>query len=187
MHALLGAPPLADQVDWGNVHVYFADERAVPPLDPESNYRAAHESLLAKVPIPPGQIHRMPAERGDDAAARGYEELLPPALDVLLLGAGPDGHTASIFPRSATLRETARRVVMIGDSPKPPPRRMTITPPVIAAARQLVMLVTGRDKAAVVARALEGPPDEHLPIQLARRGAWFLDAAAASLLKGAPR
>jgi 6-phosphogluconolactonase len=184
VYALLAQAPLSAQVDWAAVHVYFADERAVPPDHADSNYRAAHETLLSRVPIPPSQVHRMEAERADlDAAAHAYEHLLPRPLDVLVLGAGPDGHTASIFPDSGALLATGPLVTAVLDSPKPPPRRLTITPPVIEDAREIVVIATGAGKARVIAGALKGP--EHsldLPIELARRGAWFLDQAAASLL-----
>ena len=172
-------------LDWARIHVYFADERAVPPDDPNSNYRMARESLLDGVPLPAANVHRMEAERADlDAAAREYERLLP-ILDVLLLGIGPDGHTASLFPGAPTLEERSRRVVP-ADSPFPPPRRLTVTPPVIGEARRTAMIVSGGDKATVVARALEGPVDPRaLPAQLALGATWFLDRAAAAALTGA--
>lgn len=183
VYALFAQPPLKDQIDWLKVHVYFADERAVPPLDADSNYRAVHESLLAHVPIPSGQIHRMEAEREDiEAAALEYEHLLPKPLDVLVLGLGADGHTASIFPDSDALLATGPHVMPVV-GPKPPPRRLTITPPVIETARQIVVIATGKEKARAVARALEGPGALELPIQLASRGAWFLDPDAAALLR----
>jgi 6-phosphogluconolactonase len=106
-------------------------------------------------------------------------------LDVLLLGMGPDGHTASLFPGSAALGES-RRVVRVA-SPKPPPVRLTITPLVIAAARRVAVLATGAEKADAVRRALEGPPAvREVPVQLAARGVWFLDPAAASRLERRP-
>jgi 6-phosphogluconolactonase len=170
-------------IDWSAVEVYFGDERAVPPDHAHSNYRLVYQTLLSRVAIPRGQVHRMEAERDDrDAAALDYERLLPPRLDVLFLGMGPDGHTASLFPGSAALDERQRRVVAVTGA-KPPAGRLTITPPVIAAARSVAVLATGDDKAATVARALEGPPDpKAVPVQLARRGVWFLDHAAAALL-----
>ena len=185
VYGLLASKPLVDQVDWTRVSVYWGDERAVPPDSPDSNYGMAREVLLSRVPVPPAQVHRMEAERADiESAARDYERRLPEALDVLVLGVGPDGHRASIVPGSPLMKEP-RRVAAVLDSPKPPPRRLTITPPVIAAARAVVVVATGADKARVIARALDGP--EHpveLPVQLARRGAWFLDRAAASALRG---
>ena len=122
-------------VDWTRVDVFFGDERAVPPDHPDSNYRMVHAALLSRVPIPVAQVHRMEAERTDrESAAREYERLLPPRLDVLLLGMGADGHTASLFPGAAALDERQRRVVAVVGA-KPPAERLTITPPVIEDAR----------------------------------------------------
>jgi 6-phosphogluconolactonase len=125
----------------------------------------------------------MEAERPDrEAAALAYARLLPSRIDVLLLGMGPDGHTASLFPGSAALHERERLVVPVVGA-KPPAERLTITPPVIEAARKVAVLAAGEDKAAMVARAVEGPLEpEAVPAQLARRGVWFLDRAAAARL-----
>ena len=163
--------------------MFFGDERAVPPDHPDSNYLMVHRVLLSRVPVPAGQVHRMEAERSDrEAAAREYERLLPPQLDILVLGMGPDGHTASLFPGSAALDERQRLVLPVIGA-KPPPQRLTITPPVIEAARRVAVIATGEDKAAMVARAIEGPlAPKDVPVQLARRGAWFLDQAAAGRL-----
>ena len=182
----LARDPFALQVHWSDVEVFFGDERAVPPADPASNYRMAAASLLGRVPIPPAHVHRMEAERVDrDMAAREYERILPAQLDVLLLGMGADGHTASLFPGSTALEERARRVLPIV-GPKAPAERLTITPPVIAAARRLAVLVTGASKSAMVARALQGPPmTREMPVQLALGGTWFLDRDAAADLRGA--
>ncbi|MFL5496238.1 MAG: 6-phosphogluconolactonase [Gemmatimonadales bacterium] len=170
-------------IDWKRVAVFFGDERAVPPDHPESNYRMVRLALLSRVPLPPGQIHRMEAERPDrEVAAREYERLLPPRLDVLLLGMGPDGHTASLFPGSGALEERHRLVLPVTGT-KPPAERLTITPPVIEAARKVAVIASGEDKAAVVVRAIEGPlAPNAVPVQLARRGSWFLDQAAAARL-----
>jgi 6-phosphogluconolactonase len=179
---------LADRyvdVPWALLDVYFGDERRVPPDDPESNYRMAYESLLGRVPIAPSQVHRMEGEREDAAAAASaYESILPPSLDVLLLGVGVDGHTASLFPGAAQLQERERRVLP-STSPVPPSGRLTITPPVIAAASSIAVIGAGLQKAPAVARALEGDFDPLvLPVQLALRGSWFVDRAAASRLRG---
>jgi len=170
-------------IDWERVDVFFSDERAVPPDHPDSNYLMVYQALLSRVPIPPGRVHRMEAERPDrEAAARDYERLLPPLLDVLVLGIGPDGHTASLFPGSAALDERQRRVVPVVGA-KAPAERLTITPPVIEAAREVAVIAAGEDKAAMVARAIEGPlAPKAVPAQLARRGFWFLDEAAAARL-----
>jgi 6-phosphogluconolactonase len=119
-----------------------------------------------------------------EQAARDYEAALPEALDVLVLGIGEDGHTASLFPNSSALTETARRVLpVIG--PKPPPERLTLTPPVLAAARFVLVLAAGAGKAAAVARALEGELDVRAcPAQLVRDAVWLTDHAAAAELSG---
>ena len=173
----------ASTIDWSRVEVFFGDERAVPPDHPDSNYLMVHRVLLSRVPIPAGRVHRMEAERSDrEAAAREYERSLPSQLDILVLGMGPDGHTASLFPGSAALDERQRLVVPVIGA-KPPPQRLTITPPVIEAARRVAVIATGGDKAAMVARAIEGPlAPKDVPVQLARRGTWFLDQAAAERL-----
>jgi 6-phosphogluconolactonase len=142
-----------------------------------------NEALLRRVPIPTANVHRMEGEADDpEEAADRYAAVLPEALDVLVLGVGADGHTASLFPGSPALRERTRRVVP-ARAPKPPEGRLTITPPVIAAARRFLVLATGSDKAEAVARALKGggTPDQ-TPARLARDGVWFLDRAAATLL-----
>lgn len=185
LYERLAREPLAARIDWRALDVYFGDERAVPPRDPASNYGMAAAILLARVPLPAARIHRMEAERSDrDAAARDYERLLPERLDILLLGMGPDGHTASLFPGAAALDQRERLVVPV-TGPKAPAERLTITPPVIAAARRVAVLAAGAQKAATVARALQGPErPRDLPVQLALRGVWFLDRAAAAQLKG---
>jgi 6-phosphogluconolactonase len=173
----------ASSIDWKRVDVFFSDERAVPPDHAESNYRMVYLALLSRVAIPAGQVHRMEAERPDrETAAREYELALPPRLDVLVLGMGPDGHTASLFAGSEALDERRRLVVPVLGA-KPPAERLTITPPVIEAARKVAVIATGKDKAAMVARAVEGPlAPQAVPAQLARRGVWFLDRAAAACL-----
>jgi 6-phosphogluconolactonase len=170
-------------VPWSDVSIYFGDERAVPPEDPDSNYAMARRTLLDRVPIDAAQVHRMAAEASDrDAAAHQYDRALPPRIDLLLLGVGPDGHTASLFPESDALAEQRRRVVAV-PAPihlAPSVARLTITPLVIAAARQIVVLVRGTEKASIVAEVLEGPERTMLlPAQLARNGTWILDEAAA--------
>lgn len=169
-------------VPWDRITIYFTDERAVPPQHPDSNYRRATDSLLSRVAVPPERIHRMEAERPDrERAALDYEALLPAALDLVLLGMGSDGHTASLFPHSAALAETRRRVVPVSGASTLP--RLTVTPPVLRSAKQLMLLVAGEAKALLVARALEGPEDVAvLPAQLALSGIWLLDRAAASRL-----
>jgi 6-phosphogluconolactonase len=180
----LALEPYRSRLAWHAVEVFFGDERAVLPDDPESNYRMVSRALLERLPSGPACVHRMEAERTDaDAAARDYERILPASLDLLLLGTGPDGHTASLFPGSSALDEQHRRVVAVTGT-KPPPRRLTVTPPVIGSARRIAVLAAGAEKAAVVARALQEPSRPHdLPVQLALRGVWFLDREAAALLR----
>jgi 6-phosphogluconolactonase len=169
---------------WSAIHVYFGDERCVPPDHPDSNYRMAKESLLDRVPVPPEQVYRPEAERPDrDGAARSYEDFLPPALDLVVLGIGEDGHTASLFPGSRALENTEQRYLAV-TGPKPPPERLSLAPRALAEARELLMLASGRGKAEPVARALEGAWDPaKTPAQLARRGSWIVDREAASLLE----
>jgi len=173
----------AGGVPWDRVEIFFGDERCVPPDHPDSNYRMARETLLDPLGLTDAQVHRMKAEAGDlDAAAKQYQGLLPDRLGVLLLGVGPDGHTASLFPGSPALGETVLRVV---PSRAPTGRfRLTVTPPVVEAAEEIYVLARGSAKADAVARALEGEwsPVE-CPAQLARRGVWLLDPHAASRLR----
>ena len=184
------------QVDWLNIEFFFGDERAVPPDHPDSNFRLASESLFRPAGIHGGQIHRMRAEMEDlNAAAELYSrELGPwatddlPRFDLVLLGLGPDGHTASLFPNSAVLEERTRWVVPIFDSPKPPPRRLTLTLPVINAAREVIFLVSGKDKAPAVREVLQGrAPEVQYPAKLVRPGPdrliWLVDQEAASSLR----
>ncbi len=162
-----------------SVEFFFGDERCVPPDHPDSNYKMAREALG-----PDANIHRIEAEKPDrDAAAREYERILPKVLDVVILGIGEDGHTASLFPGSPAVSELARRVVSVKGAPKPPPERITLTPASIESAHLIVMIASGAGKAAAVQRALEGAwnPRE-TPAQIARRGMWVLDDAAASRL-----
>ena len=175
-------------VPWRRTSIFFTDERAVPPEHPESNYRRVEDTLLSRVEVPRAQIHRMQAERPDlEQAAAEYAALLPEPVDLLLLGMGVDGHTASLFPHSPALAETVRRVVPAGGPAASPPR-LTITPLVIRSSRNLLMLVAGAAKSEQVARALDGPEDvAALPAQLARRGTWILDRAAAAGLAALAR
>ena len=155
-----------DLIPWERVQVFWSDERCVPPEDAESNYRMARETLLEQVPLPAANIHRMPGERSDyDAAAADYEaEIrqvfgLPPDVllrfDLILLGMGPDGHTASLFPGTAALHENSRLVVA-NQGTKPPPQRLTFTYPLINSARQVMFLAAGADKAEALRDVLSG-------------------------------
>ena len=173
--------------DWD---VFLGDERVVPPGDPASNGRLLRELLVDSGALPAARLHLVldrwdEAEPPETAAARAaarYAELLPDSLDVLLLGMGADGHTASLFPGSPALEERALRVA-VARAPVAPPLRVTLTPPALAAGRHVAVLVSGADKAAAVRRALLGPPDVRgTPAQLVRGAHWLLDRAAAAQL-----
>jgi 6-phosphogluconolactonase len=163
---------LAAQIDdWTGVEVWFGDERAVGPDDPESNYRMASETLLADGGGP--TVHRIEGERGPEAAAAAYaaeiEERLPiedgvPVLDLALQGLGPDGHTASLFPGNPAVNATGT-CVAVHNAPKPPPDRITLTVPVLRAARSIVFLATGAEKAQAV-RGLLARPSPDVPSSL---------------------
>lgn len=171
-----------DRIDF-----YFGDERAVAADHPESNYRMAKEALFDKAKIPAAHIHRMRAEAEDlEAAAAEYAAALPPRIDLLLLGMGEDGHTASLFPNAPEPPEGVKVVSVVG--PKPPPRRLTVTPMVIEAAREVLVLVTGEGKADALARAILGEWNPRaLPIQWAQRGRFFADKKAMRVLESADR
>lgn len=180
----LARSPLRDRVDWSMMDVFWGDERCVPPDHPHSNYRLAYDTLLAVVTVPAERIHRMGCEEADhDAAARDYSDLLPDRLDIVLLGMGKDGHTCSLFPGDPALDEERARVVAVhGGEPDLP--RLTITPPVLADARRLIVMISGAEKADTVARVLEGPlQPSALPAQLAVGGVWVLSRSAAAQLK----
>ena len=170
----------ASAVDWRRIVICFGDERCVPPDHGDSNYAMAHDSLLRHLPQPPAAIHRMAGEDRDPAAAaRRYAALLPQPLDLLLLGLGEDGHTASLFPGDPILDHHPDAVAAV-IGPKPPPQRLTITPPVITGAHRIVVVAQGSAKTAAVAAALAPQGDiHHTPARLARHGTWLIDPAAA--------
>ena len=185
---------------WEKIFFFWGDERLVPATDPESNYRMANENLLSKVPVPPGNIFRIPTEISDaDAAAAAYEQTLRkffdvapgkfPRFDLILLGMGPDGHCASLFPETAALQEKSRLAVANWVE-KLKTSRITLTLPVLNAARRVAFLVSGSDKAAALHEVLEGnAPGEKYPSKLVRPNdgklIWFIDRAAASQLSAA--
>ncbi|WNG33593.1 6-phosphogluconolactonase [Archangium violaceum] len=163
-------------VPWERVDFYFVDERFVPPDHPESNYLLAEEALFKPLSVPPQHIFRMQGERADrEQAASDYEKLLPPVLDVVVLGMGEDGHTASLFPGNSALQEKERRVLAVV-GPKPPPWRMTLTLPVLRSARKVLGLVSGAGKRDMVRRVLAG---ENLPAAQVEQAQWMMDRAAA--------
>jgi len=197
LYRLLATSEFRAQVDWARVHLFWGDERAVPPDSPESNYGMARREFLLHVPIPPANVHRMEA---DDAnigrAAHSYEALLRrclelddrgfPRFHLVLLGLGKDGHTASLFPGSKLLRETSRWV-STPIVPKIGARRMTLTLPVLEAARRILFLVTGSEKAPILREIVSGRSEPPLPAQIVqpRHGerVFLVDEAAASLLR----
>jgi 6-phosphogluconolactonase len=185
LYRALASDTLRGSLDWSRVWVVFADERAVPPDDPQSNYRAAQENLLGVVGVPREHVHRMHGEHPDlEAAAQQYETYVAEPLDLLILGIGEDAHVASIFPGSPLVMERIRRVAAVLDSPKPPPRRLTVTPRVIREARQVMTLATGPGKTSAVARALEGDTDmRQYPARMLREVVWYVDRAASAALK----
>jgi 6-phosphogluconolactonase len=182
---------------WAQMFFFFGDERHVGPGDPDSNYRMAKETLLSKIPLPPANIFPIPAENPDASkAADAYEQTLRkffalspgefPRFDLILLGLGPDGHTASLFPETAALQEKSRLVVANWVE-KLKTNRITLTLPVLNAARCVAFLVSGTDKAAVLHEVLEGDaPAEKYPSKLVEPSdgklIWFVDRAAASQL-----
>jgi len=161
-------------VEWGRVTVLFGDERCVPPLDPESNYRIAKENLLDRVH--PATVHRMPAELGPDVGADLYAEVVVEAapLDVVLLGVGEDGHVNSLFPGHKALHATGL-TAGIHDSPKPPLQRVTMTLEAIRDAKLILIIATGAGKANAVAMARRGES----PSGMIKHARWLIDRAAA--------
>jgi len=186
-------PKLVDGIDWARATVFFGDERAVPPDDAQSNYRMARETLLDPARVPPANVARWRGEDPDlDAAARDYQAALTrgasaPWLDLALLGMGPDGHTASLFPGTSALAEEERLAVAL-DVAEMGTRRLTLTYPALCGARDVCFLVTGRDKAPALASVVEAG---HLPAaRIVRRAGpvtIFCDEAAASGLGAAKR
>lgn len=202
LYEALATKPTADRIEWGKVHVFWGDERCVPPDHPDSNYRMAHEALLKHVPIPAENIYRMEGEANPpiEASIKYTKTLLraeifskeervglAPRLDLVLLGMGDDGHTASIFPGTEVIFEKtdlvmAYYVAKLGVS------RITLTPPAINAAAHVAFLVTGESKAEMLKNVLTGPYQPVTwPSQVIRPAngelVWFVDKAAASLLE----
>lgn len=161
--------------DWELVELFFVDERAVPVDIVESNAWLARERLAEPLGIPPDRVHRMRADDPDPVrAARDYEALLAAPLDLVVLGVGEDGHIASLFPGSPLLNERDRRVAVVEDSPKPPRRRLTLTPRALSEARAILVVADGEAKRAAVERAMapEGSVEE-TPARLVRNARWI--------------
>jgi 6-phosphogluconolactonase len=188
--------PWRGRMPWDKLELYWVDERAVPPDDAESNYRMTREALLDRVPLQPSQIHRIEGELDPDAAAARYESELRngfllegaqlPRFDLIALGMGSDGHTASLFPRTEALNETAR-LVTANHVPQKDAWRITLTWPVINHASSVFFLIAGADKATALSEVLTGPHDpQRLPSQLIWPSSGILtlilDKAAAALL-----
>jgi 6-phosphogluconolactonase len=194
LYKLLSSDSYRHRVDWTRIQFYFGDERAVPPDHPDSNYHLAYECLFAPLGISSAQVHRMKGEMDLEKGAQEYSEELKvlvtdnaPCFDLILLGMGPDGHIASLFPGSPILQERARWVMPVLNAPKPPPGRLTLTLPLLNAGRQVIFLVTGREKAEALKEVLEGTgPPEQCPAKLVRPGPdrvwWLIDHAAAAHL-----
>jgi 6-phosphogluconolactonase len=205
-YALLATDAISERVDWSHVHIFWGDERCVPPDHPDSNYRMAREAWLDHVPLPAGNVHRMRGELEPGQAASEYEETLrvffslsseegtgndtlPVArFDLVLLGMGDDAHTASLFPGTAAIDEQTRWV-MAHLVEKLHTWRITLTPAAINAAANVIFVVSGSGKAGRLQRVLTGPyqPDV-LPAQIVKpdngRLRWLVDSAAAALLEG---
>jgi len=191
LYQLLAAPNRAfrEQVPWPSIHFFWADERHVPPDHPESNYRMANEAMLSKVPVAKNNVHRVMSENPDAArAAEDYEQTVlrivpgkPPRFDLILLGVGTDGHTASIFPESDVLHET-KRLVAAPWIEKLKSYRITMTLPLINNAASVVFLVSGTEKAEIVKEMAQGP--KRYPAQEIRPAEvrLMLDREAASKL-----
>lgn len=189
----------ADRVDWSNVHLFWGDDRFVPADDDERNEKQAREALIDHVDIPAGNVHAMAPSGGDfgadlDAAAAAYAQVVAeiadggqsaPDFDVHLLGMGGEGHINSLFPDTPAVREFSRMVIGVTDSPKPPPRRITLTLPAVQRSREVWLVVSGQAKADAVAAAVGGAS----PVDVPAAGAvgreatvWLLDDDAASKL-----
>lgn len=191
MNRLLAGPPYADRIPWKNIHLFWVDDRMVPADDPASNFGAARDDFISRVPLPSGQVHPMPVHESPTAGADAYTRELqkyfgsnPPVFDLILLGIGTDGHTASLFPDQAELHASPDWVLSTkgGD---PDLYRLTLNYPVLNRAKTTAFLVSGRGKAEMVHTllcdaAVRYPPQRIRPQD--GRMIWLLDQPAASLL-----
>jgi 6-phosphogluconolactonase len=191
MYEVLASEPGQRRVEWDRVHLYWGDERHVPPDDRDSNYKMARDTLVMHVPIPAAHVHRIRGERPAEEAAAEYERELPGRFDLTLLGLGEDAHIASIFPGSPLVDERARRAAAVW-VPHLKTYRITLTPPALLDSRRLLVLVSGAAKASAVAAAFEKPSNPgRYPVHLLReadnqRVEWFIDRAAARALSSPP-
>jgi 6-phosphogluconolactonase len=193
LYSLLGSSPYCEDIDWRKVHIFWVDERCVAPSHEDSNYRLAADTFLLKAAVPAENIHRIRGEDGPEIAAFEYQEELniffrrsqKKVFDLLILGAGVDGHTASLFPGSALLRERISDVVPVFLE-KPMVSRVTLTLPVLKQAAHVLFLVSGKDKADIVHEVLKSDNREHYPAGLVQPVdgmlSWLIDKAAASRL-----
>jgi 6-phosphogluconolactonase len=186
VHRAVAGSPAKVEVDWQQVEFWWGDERFLPDGDPERNETQARNDLLSALDVDPARVHPMPADTGQgaEAAAAAYAAELEaagsPSFDVLMLGVGPDGHVASLFPGYPQLTVVDAAAVAVHDSPKPPPTRVSLTVPVLDRAREIWFVVSGEDKADAVATALaEGDVPASQP-KGQNRTLWLLDQAAAS-------
>jgi len=195
-YELLAGPPFNRLVDWGRVHVFWGDERCVPPDDPRSNARMAREKLLDHVPVPPGQVHPIACANSAKDGAQSYESLLqsffdggPKRFDLVFLGLGTDGHTASLFPGTPAVLEKDRWVTEVY-SEKDEIYRVTLTAPILNQALVLAFIASGASKAEVLREVLtQRPESERFPARLIEPDChggklyWLVDRNAASLLE----
>jgi len=195
-YQMLASQEFARQINWESVHFWWGDERCVPPEDPQSNYRMAKESLLDRVPVVEEQVHRIKGEERPLQAAAGYDRALHDnfelndGLDLILLGMGEDGHTASLFPGQAAVREKVRWV-MAESITALGAWRVTLTPAFIKRSREVIFVVSGSDKAARLNQVLhETAESEPSPAGMiareAKRVRWLVDRAAAASLSPVP-
>ncbi|OEL31232.1 putative 6-phosphogluconolactonase 4, chloroplastic [Dichanthelium oligosanthes] len=200
----LAEPPYLEAVDWSKWHVFWVDERVVPKDHADSNYKLASDGFLSKVPIPAGQVYAINDSLSAEGAAEDYEARLRqlvkngmiamspvtgfPKFDLMLMGMGPDGHVASLFPGHPVVNENQKWVTFVKDSPKPPPERITFTFPVINSSAYIALVVTGAGKAGAVHKALsEGQnTSDLLPVEMVSLQdgelTWFTDKPAVSML-----
>jgi 6-phosphogluconolactonase len=187
LYEIMAARAGEDGLPWASVTVLFGDERAVGADDADSNYKMAHDALLSRLKTAPKAVHRMEGELGSEAGARAYEALVPERLDVVLLGLGEDGHTASLFPGRPEVEITDTRVVA-AFGPKPPPQRISLSLGAINSARHVGFLVSGAGKAEVLASVLEARRTHATTYPSARvkpmagEVLFFVDDAAASAI-----
>lgn len=191
-YTLLGSDRYIEKIDWSCVHIFWADERCVSKEHKDSNFRVAFEVFLSRVPLPVGNIHRIKGEKEPEDAAMEYEdeirgflgEMALPVFDLIILGVGEDGHTASLFPDSRALKETTRLAVSVSTDEG---NRVTLTLPVLNNANQILFLAAGSSKAEVLYEILEGENRKAYPAGLVKpvRGkiTWLIDRRAAGRLK----